>query len=210
MGQPRPDRADRPQTAAATTSPPIASPSHPPPLVAIKGAHPHPPLWSDLFLLRHLRRPCAALLAIAKSSRTALSSPSPTTLTTLRAPRRRVRPSRTVSCRLPPPDATPTAVPLQSTTPHRARSSGELLPPCRPKTGPPPYRLAPWTLPAAPHHRHRQNSAGPPSTGAMGVSSPASRSWAKRPSGPGAPGRAGLTGVVGRAHCYSGIFLFTF
>jgi hypothetical protein len=51
-------------------------------------------------------------------------SPSPP-----RAPRHRVQPSRTESCRPPPPDAAPAAVPLRLTAHHHgARPSGEDLP----------------------------------------------------------------------------------
>jgi hypothetical protein len=105
---------------------------------------------------------------------------------------------------------------LTASFPHRrcpplwTSLPGELLPPRRPKTSPPPYRLAPQTLPATPRHRHHRNSAGPPLTGAMGASSPASRSWAKWPSGLVTPGQAGLASAVGRAHYYSGILQLPF
>jgi hypothetical protein len=104
----------------------------------------------------------------------------------------------------------PASFPRRRSPPLRTSLPGELLPPRRPKNDPPPYRLAPWTLPATPHPRHRRNSAGPPSTGAMGASFPASRSWARWPSGPGTPGRAGLAGTVGQAHYYSGILQLPF
>jgi hypothetical protein len=78
----------------------------------------------------------------------------------------------------------PTSFPHRRSPPLWTSLLGELPLPRLPKPGPPPYRLAPRTLPATPRHRHRRNSAGPPSTGAMGASSPASRSWAKWPSGP--------------------------
>jgi hypothetical protein len=125
---------------------------HPLPLAAIKGAHPHrgapflpPPPFAPY---------CAAIPTAAKPPWTAHSSLSPTDLTTPRAPRHHIQPPHTASCRPPPPDATPTSLPLQPTTPHRrAHSSGALLPCCHPKMGPPPYCLAPRTLPATPRRR---------------------------------------------------------
>jgi hypothetical protein len=104
----------------------------------------------------------------------------------------------------------PASFPRRRSPPLWTSLPGELLPPRHPNTSPPPYRLAPRTLPATPRHQHRRNSAGPPSTGAMGANSPASRSRAKWPSGLGTPGRAGLAGAVGRAHCYSGILQLPF
>jgi hypothetical protein len=104
----------------------------------------------------------------------------------------------------------PASFPHRRSPPLWTSLPGDLLPPCHPKTGPPPYRLAPRTLPATPHHRHCRNLAVAPSTGAMGASLPAPQSWAKWPSGPGTPSRAGLAGAVGRAHYYSGILQLPF
>jgi hypothetical protein len=47
----------------------------------------------------------------------------------------------------------PTSIPHHLSPPLWTSLLGELLPPRHPKTSPPPYRLAPRTLPATPRHR---------------------------------------------------------
>jgi hypothetical protein len=88
---------------------------------------------------------------------TACSSLSSAESTTSRAPRRRVRPPRTASCRPPPRMRPPTAVPLRPITPHcRSCSFGEDLPVPSPQMGAPRCRatLAPLL------HRPRYRQAG--------------------------------------------------
>jgi hypothetical protein len=147
----------------------------------------------DLFFFPRPRRHCAALLTFAKPSWTAGSGPSPTTSTTPWASHRRVRPPRTVSYRPPPRTPPPTAVPFRPTTPHRrAHSSGELLPARRPKMGPPPYRLAPRTLPTTPRRRPPPKSCQAATSAAVAERPPLSPlRRATSPSGWASPKQAG-------------------
>jgi hypothetical protein len=147
-------------------------PPHPPPLAAINDAHPH---RGASFLLSPPFAPSVPLISATAIEPQCSAAPDPSELPVIaRAPHRRVQPTRTENCRPPPPDANPAAIPLRLTTHCRgAHSSGELLPPRRPKTGSPPYCLTPRTLPATPRRGRYRNSAGPPSIGAMGASSSA-------------------------------------
>jgi hypothetical protein len=154
---------------------------------------PPPTIEHPFFLLCLLPPHCATIPAVAEPSRTTRSGLSPTDSTTPRAPRRQVQPPCTASCRPPPPDITPTAIPLRPTTPHRrAHSSGELLPSCCPKMGPPPYRLAPRNLPATPCRRPPLEFGRAATSAAVAERPPLSPlRWATSPSGWARPKQAG-------------------
>jgi hypothetical protein len=158
-------RLARAHGPTATISPPTVSPPprrrHPPPLAAIKGAHPHcgAPFLPPLPFAPHY----ATIPAVAEPPWTARSSLSPTNSTTPRAPRHCVQPPRTVSCRPPPSDVAPTAVPLRPTTPrHRTCSSGELFLPAALKWVHHPTTLLPGPSPLHLVTGHHRNPAGPP------------------------------------------------
>jgi hypothetical protein len=150
---------------AVVLPPTISTPPRcrrPPPLAAVKGATPtveHP-----FFLLRLPPPPhYASIPTTTEPSWTACSGLPSTDSTMPRAPRRCVQPPRTTSCRPPPPDAVPTAVPLRPTRPHhRVHSSGELFPLAAPKWVHHPTALLPGPSPLDLVAKRRQNPAGPP------------------------------------------------
>jgi hypothetical protein len=154
--RPRPHRHYFPTHRFPTATPPSSTASR-----AIKGAHPHcgAPFLPPLPFAPHY----ATIPAAAEPPWTARSSLSPTNSTTPRAPRHCVQPPRTVSCRPPPPDAAPTAVPLRPTTPrHRTCSSGELFLPAALKWVHHPTTLLPGPSPLHLVTGHHRNPAGPP------------------------------------------------
>jgi hypothetical protein len=69
----------------------------------------------------------------------------------------------------------------------------------------PPRRCASPPFPPVPDFRLAGIGRHAPA-GSHGLCSPVLAERADRPSGAATHGRAGLTGAVGRAHCYSGIF----
>jgi hypothetical protein len=106
---------------------------------------------------------CCRFAAHHFHAATACSGLPSTDSTMPRAPRHCVQPPRTTSCRPPPPDAVPTAVPLRPTTPHhRVHSSGELFPLAAPKWVHHPTALLPGPSPLDLVAKRRQNPAGPP------------------------------------------------
>jgi hypothetical protein len=122
---------------AAISLPPV-SPSRRPPSTASGSyiGHPPPP-WSLVSSSSTCHPHCAAISATVEPPHSTtpppLNSPSPP-----QEPRCRVQPSRTVSCRPPPLDTAPAAVPLRPTAHCReARPFGEDLPILTPQTGAP-------------------------------------------------------------------------
>jgi hypothetical protein len=147
-------RLARTHGLGATISPSTVSPPphrrHPPPLAVVMGAHPD----RGAPFLPPLPFP---------PPRAARSGLPPTDSTMPRAPRRRVEPPCTASCRPPPPDAAPAAIPLQPTTPrYRVCSSGELFLPAAPKRVHHPTALLPGPSPLHLVASRRRNPAGPP------------------------------------------------
>jgi hypothetical protein len=152
----------RAHDTVAVATPPTVSAPHPPPLAAIKGAQ--PPV-NDLFFLLRLRRHCT--IALPSLSHRVMLPPVP-----LRSNHHRLSSA-------PTPGAPSTSLSVPQAAPllhhHRFTISRKCprLTPLSPQIISPVLLRALSAGPTNLIARRRRNSAEPPSTGAIGASSPA-------------------------------------